>query len=234
MENQGILNLLNDANDSEFVTRKWNIVNDPSKINYNATNEITYNTEVLKFNFCDYNDAHILVKAGICVTAAPEIEAAFKNCAAFTKCITKIDGTTIDDAEYLDLVMLMYSLIEYCSNYSEATGSLWFCSKDEATDFNAVIDDNNNFKYKAKLAGNTVAQPALNNANETLKNASIAVPAKYLINFWRSLAMLLIDCKLELKLNWTKYCVLSAAYNGNSVNNNGSANNIIFTIKDTK
>ena len=36
MEHQNILNLLNDANDSKFVTRKWNIVNDSSKANYNA------------------------------------------------------------------------------------------------------------------------------------------------------------------------------------------------------
>ena len=28
MEQQKILNLLNDANDSKFVTVKWNIVND--------------------------------------------------------------------------------------------------------------------------------------------------------------------------------------------------------------
>ena len=34
--------------------------------------------------------------------------------------------TTIDDAEDLDLVMPMYNLIEYSSNYSETTGSLWF------------------------------------------------------------------------------------------------------------
>ena len=39
--------------------------------------------------------------------------------------ITKIDGRTIDDAEDLDLVMLMYNLIEYSSNYSETTGGLW-------------------------------------------------------------------------------------------------------------
>ena len=41
---QKILNLLNEANDSKFVTRKWNNVNDNSKSNYDATNEITNNT----------------------------------------------------------------------------------------------------------------------------------------------------------------------------------------------
>ena len=78
----------------------------------------------------------------------------------FTKCITKIDGTTIDDSEDLDSVMPMYNLIEYSSNYSETTGSLWFYSKDEATDFNADIVNTNNFKssiYKAKLLENTEA-----------------------------------------------------------------------------
>ena len=42
---------------------------------------------------------------------------------------------TINDAEDLDLVMLKYNLLEYSSNYSDTTGSLWCYSKDEATDF---------------------------------------------------------------------------------------------------
>ena len=45
--------------------------------------------------------------------------------------------------------------------------------------------------------------------------------------------MPLINCKVELKLKWTKYCVLSANYNDN-VNDNDNANNIIITIKETK
>ena len=40
----------------------------------------------------------------------------------------------------------MYNLIEYCSTYSETTGNLWFYSKDETTNFNADIDNENNFK----------------------------------------------------------------------------------------
>ena len=49
-----------------------------------------------------------------------------------------------DGAENLDLVMPMYNLVEYSSNYSETTGCLWFYSKDKATDFSADIADNNN------------------------------------------------------------------------------------------
>ena len=129
----------------------------------------------------------------------------------------------------------MYNLREYSSNCSETTGSLWFFSKDEGTNFNADIANTNNFKsfkYKTKLLGNTEAQPAPNNANGILKNTAIAVQLKYLSNFWRSLEMSLINCKVELKLKWKKYCVLSANGNDN-VNDNDNAN-IIFTIKDTK
>ena len=46
MENQKILNLLNERNDSELVTRKWNIINDQLNANYNVVNEIISNTEV--------------------------------------------------------------------------------------------------------------------------------------------------------------------------------------------
>ena len=40
-------------------------------------------------------------------------------------------------------------------------------------------------------------------------NAEIFVPLKYLSNFFRSLKMPLINCKIHLELNWTKYCVMS-------------------------
>ena len=113
--------------------------------------------------------------------AALATQVAFKNCALFTKCITKVDGATIDDDEDLDLIMPMYNLIEYSSNYSETTGSLWFYSKDEATDFNAdIVNDNNfkSFKNKAKLFGNAVVQVD-NAANGILKNVTIATPLKY-------------------------------------------------------
>ena len=70
MEHKIILNLLNEPNDSKFVTRKSNIFNDQSNANYDVGNEIMYNTEVLQFNLCDYKDAYIFVKGDITVTAA--------------------------------------------------------------------------------------------------------------------------------------------------------------------
>ena len=118
--------MLNETNGSKLVTRKGNIVNDNSKWNYDATNEVTYNTEILKSNLCDYNDAYSLVRRDITVMAVPTTQVAFKNCLPFTKCITKIDETEIDDAKNFDLVMPMYSLIEYNSNYFEMAGCSWF------------------------------------------------------------------------------------------------------------
>ena len=70
MEQLKALNLLNEAIDSNFVTRKWNIGNNNSKSNYDTSNEITYNTEILKSNLCDYNDAYILVRSFFTVVAA--------------------------------------------------------------------------------------------------------------------------------------------------------------------
>ena len=130
--------------------------------------------------------------------------------------------------------MPAYNLIEYSLNYSETKGSVCFYSRDEATDLNnniASTDDFKSFKYKAKLLGNTDAQPNSNNTNEILKNAAITVSLKYLSNFEISLEMPLPNCKVELKLKWTKYCVLITAGNDDD-NDNG--NNIIFTISDTK
>ena len=86
------------------------------------------------------------VKGGITIIAHAATQVAFKNCASFTKCITKIDGTTTDDAEDLDLAMPMYKLLKYSSNYSDTTGNLQFYSKDKATNFNPDIADGNNFK----------------------------------------------------------------------------------------
>ena len=107
----------------------------------------------------DYNDNYILVRGDISIVGHNLVtEVAFKNYAPFTKCMIKIDGTTIHDAEDLDLVMLMYNLIEYSSN-------LWFYSKDEPTNFNNYIentDDFKSFRYKVKLVGYTAAQPTPN------------------------------------------------------------------------
>ena len=71
----------------------------------------------LKSNLCNYNDAYILVRGDITDTEHQVTQATFKNCVSFTKYITKIDGAKIDDVQDLTLIIPMYNLIEYISNY---------------------------------------------------------------------------------------------------------------------
>ena len=85
----------------------------------------------------DYNDAYILVKGTI--TVAPTTAAApnkvnknviFKNCASFTKCISRINNTQVDDGHDIEVVIRMYQLIEYSDSYSKTSGILWQYCKD--------------------------------------------------------------------------------------------------------
>ena len=101
---------------------------------YSPNKQIKIETSMLRSSLCDYSDAYILVKGNITVnnTAADGAAAnnankkvIFKNCAPFTNCISKINNTQIDNAEYIDIVMPMYNLIEYSDNYSKTFGSLW-------------------------------------------------------------------------------------------------------------
>ena len=79
MKYQKKLDLLNEPKDSKNGTKKWNIVNDQSNANYKVGNEIICNKEVSKSNLCDYNDAYILVRGGITVTAAPATQVSCNN-----------------------------------------------------------------------------------------------------------------------------------------------------------
>ena len=69
-----------------------------------------------------------------------------------------------------------------------------------------MTNDNNapSFKYKTSIIGDT--------GNDGTKNkVKRAVPLKYLTNFWRSLEMPLIHCKVELLLKWYERCLLTTA-----------------------
>ena len=145
--------------------------NDQSKRNYDAGNEI-YNREVLKSNFCDYNGAYILVRGDITIVGDNGVQLPFENCATFIKCITKID------AEDLDIVMPIYNLLEYSWNYSDMKDSLRFYLKDEATTFNAGLEDSvafDSFACKTKLVGEPKPQTTPDSNNGILK-ITIASP----------------------------------------------------------
>ena len=238
---------------------------DQSEKNHSINKEIRFKTSMLRSDLCDFGDAHIVVKGNIIVVkkafrtddiVAPNNTAAnvtatndannnafgeknlvFKNNAPFINCISKTNGTEIDNAEDLDFVMPMYNLLEYSKNYRKTTGSLWNYYRDEpsSTDNNNIthsIFNSKSFDYKANFIAN----------NNLIKNdVKIVVPLKHLSNFWRHLDILLINCEVELILTWFKNCVLidkitrNANYNADpivyEINNPEDAT---FQITDTK
>ena len=137
MEYQKIANLLDSASNqpSKFRTRNWVEINDESRGTY-TSNDIKFKTTILRSNLCDYADTYILVKGIITIAGVGNNDAEkrldegnkgviFKNCGPFTKCISGINNTDIDNAEDIDIVMPMYNLIEYSDNYSKTSGRLW-------------------------------------------------------------------------------------------------------------
>ena len=121
----------------------------------------------------------------------------------------------------------MYNLIEYSDNYSDTSGSLWQFKRDEiegdvdlTVDAQHIPNNSSSFKYKSSFITNR-------------NGVKIAVPLKYLSNFWRSLEMPLINCKVELSLKWIENCVLPSATIGENANDTG-ADSSTFKITDAK
>ena len=221
MEYTKINNLLDNESEilSKFVTREYVRVNILSNT-YNENKSIRFKTPMLRSDLCDYADAYILVYGTITVTAAAGtnniIEKRNKslileNNAPFVSCITKINNELIEDAEDLAIAMPMYNLLEYSKNYRKTIGSLYDYYRDELSDdvddnnFNNIkVVNSNAIKYKNKITGNTYNVNATTDAydanKESTQTIELAIPLKYLGNFWRALNMLLISCEVSLEL----------------------------------
>ena len=196
---------------SKFRTRNWVEINDESRETYTSI-DVKFKTTMLRSNLCDYADSYVVVKGTITITGAGDDDAAkrldernkgliFKNCAPFTKCISRINNADIDNAQDIDIVISIYNLMEYSNNYSKTSGSLWKYYKDDPND---NISQSESFKSKIKITRKT---PAAGNT----KNVEITVPLKYLSNFWRTLEIPLINCEVNLTLTWSPTCVISSA-----------------------
>ena len=145
METQKIINLLNDSSneESKFATKKWYVIDSQTtKGKYKQGNTIKFETETIKSSLCDYSDAFILVTGNIAVTADNNTNVAFKNCAPFSICTTKINDAFVDEANHIYIAMPMYNLIEYSNNYTDKSGSLWQFKRDEAPANNADLSIN--------------------------------------------------------------------------------------------
>ena len=232
MEYDKINNLLDNESEnvSKFVTRDYVRVNSLSNT-YNENKSIRFKTPMLQSDLCDYADAYILIEGTITVNGIVngvenEIirrnrKIILKNNARFVSCITKIYNELIEDADDLDIVMPMYNLLEYSKNDRKTIGSLYNYCRDELSDDN---DPNNfpntnvvnlsSFKYKNKITGNTYdVAPGVagHDANRVGKqDVELAIPLKYLGNFWRALNIPLISCEVSLGLKWNKNCVITS------------------------
>ena len=162
MEYQKNSKFVKDESDqpSKFRTRNCIEINDESRENH-ANGDIKFKTTMLRFNLCYYADSYILVKGTITITGAGANADArqaderdkgvtFKNCAPFTKCISRINNADIDNTHDIDIVIPMYNLIEYSDNYSKTSGSLWQYYKDDPND---NLTDSESFKSKVKITG---------------------------------------------------------------------------------
>ena len=116
--------------------------------------------------------------------------------------------------------MSMYNLLEYYDNYQDSTGSLYQFKRDEPPDDNANVGNaTTSLVYKSKLIKGTDD----NNVN----NVKLVVPLKYASNFFRSLELPLVNCKIDLELTWHKDCMISSA--------NAAAGQVVsFMITKTK
>ena len=107
---------------SSFATKKWYIIDSESKGNYSHENPIKFLTNSLESSLCDYSDAYILVTGNVTVkrrNAADTDDIAlgvitqvvFKNCAPFEKCRTEINETFVDEADFINISMPMFNLM---------------------------------------------------------------------------------------------------------------------------
>ena len=184
---------------------------------------------MLRSDLCDFSDAYIDVKGTTTLEGDNDANKknkslAFKSNAPFINCISKINGVQIDNAEDLDVVMLMYNLLEYSKNYKKTTGNLSNFYRDKPS--NPLSLNSESFKYKASIVGKTTGY------NDSLTGAKVVIPLKRLSNFWRSLNIPLINCEVELILTWSKNCVLAdmATRGASDVAPSGET----FKINDTK
>ena len=108
---------------------------------------------MLKSSLCNHSDAFILVKRTITVAeetgAAPNNDnkkVIFQNCLLFTNSISRIKNMQVHDAHDIDVVVPMYSLIEYSDNYSKT-----FQIYSNFVERNLVLTDNTKIQKNNRL-----------------------------------------------------------------------------------
>ena len=97
---------------------------------YSTNSQIKLEITMLKSSLSDYSDDYMLVEGTITVVRAgankvvrvkytENKQATFKNCALFTDLIIETNSTQLVKGKYLDVMILIYNLIEFSNNYSK-------------------------------------------------------------------------------------------------------------------
>ena len=123
----------------------------------------------------------------------------------------------------------------------------WYNNNNNA---NKNLINSESFKYKTSITGSTcnvtenitnargneIDNPDYDENNSGKKEVEIAVPLKYLSNFWRTLDIRLINCEVSLILAWSKECVITSMERRliKNIRRDASPTGAIFQITDTK
>ena len=131
MEYQIITNLIGTTSDNVYrcINKNWIEVYDHSgsgsvEVRYKPSKQLRFKISLLRSDLCDFSNACIVVQATLVIEEGNNVDLknrslTLKNNAPSISCISKINIVLIDNAEDLDVVMLIYNLIEYSKNYKK-------------------------------------------------------------------------------------------------------------------
>ena len=195
---------------------------------------------------------NVLVKGTITITGAGNDDVAkqldernksviFKNCAASTKCTSRVNGTEIDDAQDIDDAAKQLDernkgvIFKNCAASTKCTSRINGTEIDDAQDIDIVMPMCNLIEYSDKYSktSESLWRYYKDDPNDNItqsesfkskirimgktpaagntKDVEIIVPLKYLSNFWRTVEMPLINFEVNLILTWSSTCVISSA-----------------------
>ena len=129
MKTQKTVSLLNGCDNeyTKFATKQWYVIESESKENYSHPDPIKFLKKSIELSLCDYSDAYISITGNIIVTrtigaavagndpqrkqplpAATQVVS--KNCASFKTYSTEVDGTLVDETDFINITMPMIEL----------------------------------------------------------------------------------------------------------------------------
>ena len=199
MENQKIINLLDkiDTDSKHFATKKWYVINDENNTNYGVNKDTgANNPDTIKY------DTRVL-KPNLCDYAEAYI---------------LVDGTI----RATNAVNATRLALKHCALFTKCNLEINDEHVDTAGNLDIVMPMYNLIEYSDNYQDSAATLYQYKRVEPPEDNAIDDLTVNNL-NFFRSLEMPLINCKIKLNLTWKKECVLST-----------DAGSAVFIINDTK